>query len=184
VGTTCLWRDEQLFPLPPKPLAVLAHLVARAGHVVTKDEILEAVWPETMVSEGVLKTCLAQIRRVFGKTSLVDAFMAQIATNETIWLGRGQCIEQYGAEEAYLPLLEAFEQLGRGRGGARLVELLRQQAPSWLLQMPALLPATAHEVLQQRSSGTTRERMLRELAEAVETLTLERPLVLVVEDLH
>src|SRR5215475_1935931 len=50
--------------------------------------------------------------------------------------------------------------------------------------MPALLPASAYEVLQQRSSGTTRERMLRELAEAVETLTLERPLVLVVEDLH
>src|SRR5262249_24780271 len=35
-----------------------------------------------------------------------------------------------------------------------------------------------------RSTGTTRERMLRELAEAVETLTRERPLVLVLEDLH
>jgi predicted ATPase/DNA-binding winged helix-turn-helix (wHTH) protein len=250
---------------------VLAYLVARAGQLVTKDELLEAVWPETIVSEGVLKTCLAQIRRVLGetaqtpqyiatvhrrgyrfiapvkmqelpaptpeaaaepcqeaqtvptppallvarhaemaqlhqrwiqalqgtrqvvfitgeagigKTSLVDAFVAQIATSETVWLGRGQCIEQYGAGEAYLPLLEAFGQLGRGRDGARLVELLHQQAPSWLLQMPALLPAAAYEVLQQRSSGTTHERMLRELAEAVETLTLERPLVLVVEDLH
>ena len=50
--------------------------------------------------------------------------------------------------------------------------------------MPALLSATAYEALQQRSSGVTRERMLWELAEAVETLTLERPLVLVVEDLH
>jgi DNA-binding winged helix-turn-helix (wHTH) protein/predicted ATPase len=268
---TCLWRQGQLLPLPPKPLAVLAYLVARAGQVVTKDELLEAVWPETVVSEGVLKTCLAQIRRVLGetaqapqyiatvhrrgyrfiapvtvqeqavptheaaaeprletqtvstppallvarhaemaqlhqrwtqalqgtrqivfitgeagigKTSLVDAFVAQIAMGETVWLGRGQCIEQYGAGEAYLPLLEAFGQLGRGRDGARFVELLRQQAPSWLLQMPALLPATAYEALQQRSSGATRERMLRELAEAVEALTLERPLVLVVEDLH
>ena len=48
-STACLWRDEQLLPLPPKPLAVLAYLVARAGQVVTKDELLEAVWPETMV---------------------------------------------------------------------------------------------------------------------------------------
>jgi DNA-binding winged helix-turn-helix (wHTH) protein/predicted ATPase len=268
---TCLWRDGQLLPLPPKPLAVLAYLVARTGQVVTKDELLEGVWPETVVSEGVLKTCLAQIRRVLGetaqepqyiatvhrrgyrfmapvtvqelpaptpeaaaepvrdsqvvltpplllvarqaemaqlyqrwtqalqgtrqvvfvtgeagigKTSLIDAFVAQVVASETVWLGRGQCIEQYGAGEAYLPLLEAFGQLGRGRDGARLIELLRQQAPSWLLQMPALLPTTAYEVLQQRSSGTTRERMLRELAEAVETLTMERPLVLVVEDLH
>src|SRR5215475_9285705 len=265
--TTCLWRDEQLLPLPPKPLAVLAYLVAHAGLVVTKDELLDAVWPETIVSEGVLKTCLAQIRRVLGetaqapqyiatvhrrgyrfltpvtvqalpaptsaaaaapflaspplrtppallvarhaelaqlhqrwtqalqgtrqvvfitgeagigKTSLVDAFVAQLATSETVWLSRGQCIEQYGAGEAYLPLLEAFGHLGRGRDGARLVEVLHQQAPSWLLQMPALLSATAYEVLQQRSSGITRDRMLRELAEAVETLTLERPLVLVV----
>src|SRR5262249_31323077 len=113
-----------------------------------------------------------------GKTSLVDAFVVQIATREAVWLGRGQCIEQYGAGEAYLPLLEAFGQLGRGRDGARLVEVLHQYAPSWVLQSPALLQATAYEALQQRSSGTTRDRMLRELAEAVETLTLEHPLVL------
>jgi predicted ATPase len=83
-----------------------------------------------------------------GKTTLVDAFVAQVATSATVWLGRGQCIEQYGAGEAYLPLLEAFGQLARGRDGARFVELIRQQAPSWLLQMPALLPAAAYEALQ------------------------------------
>src|SRR5262249_37343456 len=96
----------------------------------------------------------------------------------------GQCIEQYGAGEAYLPLLEALGQLGRGPDGAQLVDFLCQQAPSWLLQMPALLAVPTYEELQRRSSGTTQERMLRELAEAMETLTRERPLVLVLEDLH
>ena len=62
--------------------------------------------------------------------------------------------------------------------------LLRQQAPSWLLHLPALVPATELDALQQRCSGTTRERMLRELAETVETLSADRPLVLVLEDLH
>ena len=263
-ATTCLWQEDQLVPLPPKPLAVLAYLVTHAGQVVTKDALLEAVWPETAVSEGVLKTCMGQIRRVLGetartpryittvhrrgyrflapvtqvapatpldsspslplspppllvareaelaqlqqcwahalqgrrqvvcitgeagigKTTLVDAFVAQVGTAEAVWLGRGQCIEQYGAGEAYLPLLEALGQLGRGPDGARLVEFLRQQAPSWLLQMPALLAPPAYEDLQRRSTGTTRERMLRELAEAVETLTRERPLMFVLEDLH
>ena len=61
--------------------------------------------------------------------------------------------------------------------------LLRHQAPSWLLHLPALVP-TELDALQQRSSGTTRERMLRELAETVETLSADRPLVLVLEDLH
>ena len=74
----CLWREEQLLPLPPKPLAVLAYLVARAGQVVTKDELLEAVWPETMVSEGVLKTCLAQIRRVLGETAQAPQYIATV----------------------------------------------------------------------------------------------------------
>src|SRR5215471_20472644 len=77
-NTICLWRGEQLLPLPPKPLAVLAYLVTRAGQVVTKDELLEAVWPETMVSEGVLKTCLAQIRRVLGETAQAPQYIATV----------------------------------------------------------------------------------------------------------
>jgi DNA-binding winged helix-turn-helix (wHTH) protein len=75
---TCLWRDGQLLPLAPKPLAVLAYLVARAGQVVTKDELLEGVWPETVVSEGVLKTCLAQIRRVLGETAQEPQYIATV----------------------------------------------------------------------------------------------------------
>ena len=52
------------------------------------------------------------------------------------------------------------------------------------MQLPALMSTTEFEALQRRVSGTTRERMLRELAEAVEVLTAERPLLLVLEDLH
>src|SRR5262249_43790286 len=59
-----------------------------------------------------------------------------------------------------------------------------QHAPTWLVQMPALLTPTDLESLQRRTQGATRERMLRELAEAVEVLSAERPLVLVLEDLH
>jgi predicted ATPase len=65
-----------------------------------------------------------------------------------------------------------------------LVAVLHQQAPSWLEHLPALVPPEAYEALQRRAGSTTRERMLRELAEAVEVLTAEQPLVLVVEDLH
>ena len=107
-----------------------------------------------------------------------------MTTVADVWLGYGQCIEQYGAGEAYLPLLEALGRLGRGPDGERLVALLRQQAPSWLVHLPTLLSATEAEALQRHSGETTRERMLRELAEVVETLTTARPLLLVLEDLH
>ena len=65
-----------------------------------------------------------------------------------------------------------------------MIALLRQQAPSWLVQMPALLSTAELEELQRRTAGVTRERMLRELAEALEALTAERALILRLEDLH
>src|SRR5215510_4082331 len=119
-----------------------------------------------------------------GKTTLVDTFVAQLAGQAPLWIGRGQCIEQYGAGEAYLPLLEALGQMGRTPDGPQLIALLRQQAPSWLLQLPALLAPGEYEELQRYAGGTTRERMLRELAEVMEALTAVRPCVLVLEDLH
>jgi predicted ATPase len=93
-------------------------------------------------------------------------------------------IEQYGTGEAYLPLLEAFGRLGRGPDATRFVGVLRQYAPSWLAHLPALISASELEGLQRRSGSRTRERMLRELAEAVDILTAAWPLILVLEDVH
>jgi predicted ATPase len=50
--------------------------------------------------------------------------------------------------------------------------------------MPALVSTAEFDPLQRQAGGTTRERMLRELAEVVEILTAKQPLVLVLEDLH
>ena len=89
-----------------------------------------------------------------------------------------------GAGEPYLPLLEALGRLGRGPQGARLVKVLRQQAPSWLVHLPALVTPEESATLQLRVGSASRERMLREFAEAIETLTSVSPLILLLEDLH
>ena len=119
-----------------------------------------------------------------GKTAVVEAFRAAVATDPAVWLAAGQCVEHYGTGEAYLPVLEALGQLCRGPGGERLVGLLQQHAPTWLVQMPWLLTAAHREQLRDELQGVTRERMLREFAEVVDTLTAETPLVLILEDLH
>jgi len=100
-----------------------------------------------------------------------------------LWISRGQCIEHYGAGEAYLPLLEALGSLGR-QGGQEVVTLLAHHAPTWLAQLPALASSTERDALQRTLAGATRERMLREIAEALEALSVRRLLVLVLEDLH
>ena len=119
-----------------------------------------------------------------GKTTLVEAFVTAIGSHGPLWIGHGQCVEHYGAGEAYLPVLEALGRLCRGPDGKELVALLGQQAPTWLVQMPGLLRTADLETLRRRIGGATRERMLRELAEALELLSARQPLVLVLEDLH
>src|SRR5215831_16445625 len=50
----CLWRDTEAIALPPKTFAVLHYLVTHPDRLVTKDELLDAVWPETAVTDAVL----------------------------------------------------------------------------------------------------------------------------------
>ena len=119
-----------------------------------------------------------------GKTALVDAFLSGTGLMESLRIGRGQCVEQYGAGEAYLPVLEALGRLGRDPRGDRLVHVLKQHAPTWLVQLPALLTDEDLEAVQRRAQGATRERMLRELVEGLDIFTVDSPLVLVLEDLH
>src|SRR5215510_48956 len=119
-----------------------------------------------------------------GKTTLVEAFLARVRGDRTLWIGHGQCIEQYGAGDAYLPVLEALARLCRGPEGQHFSAFLDQYAPSWLVQMPTLRSMAELDALQRRGRGATQARMLRELAEAIEALTAERPLLLVLEDLQ
>src|SRR5215471_17006183 len=51
-----------------------------------------------------------------GKTTLTRAFADSLARDRAIRFGRGQCVDQYGAGEPYLPILEALTRLGREPG--------------------------------------------------------------------
>jgi adenylate cyclase len=62
-----LLRDGQPATLPRKAFDVLALLVARAGHLVTKDELLDAVWPGVVVEENVLSVTVSRMRAVLGE---------------------------------------------------------------------------------------------------------------------
>ncbi len=55
-----------MIPLRPKAFAVLEHLVTRAGSLATKDQLLAAVWPNTAVTDTVLKVCVREIRNALG----------------------------------------------------------------------------------------------------------------------
>lgn len=58
-----LTRDNQEIPLAPKAFSVLLHIVDHAGSLITKDQLLDAVWGGVHVTDGALKRCVADIRK-------------------------------------------------------------------------------------------------------------------------
>lgn len=118
-----------------------------------------------------------------GKTTLIDAFISGLAA-QNLWVSRGQCVPHFGAAEAYGPLLELLGRFGRERDGAPLIAALERYAPTWLLALPGVIGERKRAALERRTQGTSRERMRRELIEALEAFSAERPGILVLEDLH
>jgi predicted ATPase len=162
----------------PVPAFPVAYLVGREAELAQL-----AQWYET-AQQGQRQVGLIGGEPGIGKTALVDAFVAQVAAKAPVWVAHGQCIEQYGAGEPYLPLLEALGRLCRGPEGDKIVAVLHQVAPSWLVHLPAVVPAEEREMLARLASGSTPGRMMRELTEALEVVTATRPMMLVLEDLH
>jgi predicted ATPase len=145
-------------------------------------EWLQACWGWALAGQrqfGVLSGEMG-----IGKTTVVDCFVASLATQPAVGIGRGQCVDTGDDGEPYLPVLEALGQLGQSPHRAALLTVLQHYAPTWLVHLPALLGDGERERLQRHFQGVTPARMLRELAEAVEALTTTVPLVLVLEDLH
>ncbi len=58
-----LRRGAEVIPLRPKTLAVLGYFAAHPGRLITKNELLDALWPDTSVGEWVLTSCVRELRR-------------------------------------------------------------------------------------------------------------------------
>jgi DNA-binding winged helix-turn-helix (wHTH) protein/Flp pilus assembly protein TadD len=61
-----LWRGGEVVPLTPRALEVLAALAEGEGRVVTKEELLRTVWPDTFVEEANLSVNVSAIRKALG----------------------------------------------------------------------------------------------------------------------
>ena len=116
-----------------------------------------------------------------GKTCLVSAFVSSSTASSRASIGHAQCIELYGTSEPYLPIFEAMQRLGAEIGVDKLAIYLKSFAPTWLAQMPWLSDGAQPPA---DVAGATPQRMLRELAQALEAMSAARPIVLWLEDLH
>jgi DNA-binding winged helix-turn-helix (wHTH) protein len=61
-----LWRGDARVALAPKPFEVLCRLVDRPGELLTKDELLDAVWSSLHVSDSSLSVAINALRLALG----------------------------------------------------------------------------------------------------------------------
>src|SRR5262245_20647381 len=74
----CLWRGTQPIALTPKAFDVLHYLITHADRLVTKDTLLDAVWPEKAISDVVVRIAVGELRRALGDTAQAPRFIATV----------------------------------------------------------------------------------------------------------
>src|ERR1700719_1434735 len=65
-----LLKDGAAVALRPRAFDLLFALVDRAGHLVTKDELLDQVWPKMVVEEAALHVQVSALRKVLGSDAI------------------------------------------------------------------------------------------------------------------
>ena len=120
-----------------------------------------------------------------GKTTLSEEFLRSAAdAGSDLHVLHGQCIQQHGQPEPYMPVLEAFERVLRSPVGPSLIPRFRRMAPSWSVQVPWLLADGEPPGFQGTMMSAPPERMLREMGAFLESMAARATVVLLLEDLH
>ena len=117
-GVDLLYKAGAVVPLEPRAVRVLRYLAENHDRVVTKEELLEAIWPEVFTTDGVLKRAVSQVRRALGDTAERPEFIAT-------YHGRGY---QFIADISSDP--HAPEPDSPAAGGARpALQLIQNNSP-------------------------------------------------------
>src|SRR5437763_8971908 len=78
VGDRRLLHGTETVRLSPKAYDVLVVLVRQSGRLVTKDELLAHVWPESFVEEGILNVHVAALRKALGDDTRPPAYIETV----------------------------------------------------------------------------------------------------------
>lgn len=123
-----LLRDGLPVTLPPKDLETLLVLVARAGHIVEKDELLGKVWPGVFIEEGNLARHIFNLRQVLGDSPDGRKYIETIPRRGYRFIA---AVREDGAS-ASLDLAAA----NQGSAAAQTGPSLRHKRSPWLWLLP------------------------------------------------
>ncbi len=114
-----------------------------------------------------------------GKTTLVEDFLSELLRSSPHLVARGRCSERLAGAEAFLPVLDAIEDLLSEDPGGTIRAALTTNAPSWTKQVAPFETAPGPP-----APPASQERLKRELAAFLAAICETQPLVLFIEDIH
>ena len=77
-GKRILWRGDDTIPLPNKVFDILLVLVEQGQDVVSKDDLMKAVWPDSFVEESNLSQSIFLLRKALGETAQDSRYIATV----------------------------------------------------------------------------------------------------------
>jgi predicted ATPase len=121
----CLWQNGVQIGLTPKPFAVLRYLVENPQRLVTHDELLDKLWPETYVQPQVLRTYVLELRKLLGDSVESPRFIRTVPGRGYWFLAQveeatGHAVDTRGPQSGRI--------VGRQQEFERLSGLLQQAA--------------------------------------------------------
>src|SRR5262249_34514951 len=124
-------RNETPLNLRPKTFAVLLHLAERPGELVTKQELLDAIWPDVAVTEDVVRQSVGELREALGDERAAPRFIATVPRRGDRFVARLAADEARQRKPLDPEIAASLEPepegtvVGRGRERARIADWLR-----------------------------------------------------------
>jgi DNA-binding winged helix-turn-helix (wHTH) protein len=158
-----LLRGAEVVRVSPKAYDVLVALVQQRGRLVTKDELLKRIWPESFVEEGGLTVHMSALRKALGEDARRPIYIETVAGSGYRFIAAVRFDsedEKPFASSAVARPVELYELVGRGRS-----HLLSDS----FLELPAAVDAfrSAIEIDPPAHAGLARARCVLAASHAV-----------------
>jgi DNA-binding winged helix-turn-helix (wHTH) protein len=104
LGDERLWRGDQPIPLGNKAFKLLRLFVSNPNHLLTKDEILDSVWGDICVSEGLVKEYVYDLRHALGDDPQHPRFIETVRGRGYRFLGGVEAVGRTADAEGQMSL--------------------------------------------------------------------------------
>ena len=153
-----LMRVGEQVPLTPKVFDTLLLLVKRRGEILTKEELLQTIWPDTIVEENNLNQHISTLRRLLGENRGENRFIATIPGRGYRFIPEVNTLFQrsaVAAKQIRIGVLP-FENMGAGGDRDYLADGLTEETIAILGQIDPLHFSAIGRTSMRSYKGTTK----------------------------